>query len=180
MKEMSSHMTHLMPKIQNIVTVSSQEYRDAMSHFAGAVHIVTTNGIKGKRGVTISACCSLSDDPPTLLVCLMRHNLKNHLFIENGNFCVNSLAGKHRSLADIFSRRYNYTETECFDRAQWGTLQTGAPSLSDALASFDCRLICWHEHATHYILIGEVIAINRNQEKDALIYLNRGYHTLPL
>lgn len=67
MKEMSSHMTHLMPKIQNIVTVSSQEYRDAMSHFAGAVHIVTTNGIKGKRGVTISACCSLSDDPQHFL-----------------------------------------------------------------------------------------------------------------
>ncbi|WP_034459434.1 flavin reductase [Bartonella koehlerae] len=177
---MSNHTAHLMPKIQHIVTVSSQEYRDAMSHFAGAVHIVTTNGIKGKRGVTISACCSLSDDPPTLLVCLMRHNLKNQSFIENGNFCVNSLAGRHRPLADIFSGRYNYTGIECFDKAQWGTLQTGAPSLSDALASFDCRLICWHEHATHYVLIGKVVAINRNQEKDALTYLNRRYHTLPL
>lgn len=177
---MSNHTIHVMPKLQHIVTVSSQEYRDAMSHFAGAVHIVTTNGIKGKRGVTVSACCSLSDNPPTLLVCLMRHNLKNQLFVENGNFCVNSLAGKHRSLADIFSRRYNYSKTECFNREQWGTLQTGAPSLLDALASFDCRLICWHEHATHCILIGEVIAIKRNQDKDALMYLNRRYHTLPL
>ncbi|EJF96012.1 flavin reductase [Bartonella taylorii] len=177
---MSNHTTHLMPELQHNITVSSQEYRDAMSHFAGAVHIVTTNGIKGRRGVTVSACCSLSDDPPTLLVCLMRHNLKNHLFMENGNFCVNSLAGKHRSLADIFSRSCNYTQNEHFSIAQWRTLQTGAPSLSSALASFDCRLICWHEHATHFVLIGEVVAINRNQEKDALMYLNREYHTLLL
>ncbi|WP_034986895.1 flavin reductase [Bartonella florencae] len=177
---MSNHTTHLMPKLHHNITVSSREYRDAMSHFAGAVHIVTTNGIKGRRGVTVSACCSLSDDPPTLLVCLMRHNLKNQLFMENGNFCVNSLAGKHRLLADIFSRRCNIAQNERFDVAQWETLLTGAPCLSDALVSFDCRLICWHEHATHYVLIGEVVAINRHQEKDALIYLNRGYHTLPL
>ncbi|MET3559895.1 cob(II)yrinic acid a,c-diamide reductase [Bartonella japonica] len=176
---MPNHTTHLMPEIQHNITVSSQEYRDAMSHFAGAVHIVTTNGIQGKRGVTVSACCSLSDDPPTLLVCLMRHNPKNRLFMENGNFCVNSLAGKHRALADIFSRRCNYTPNKDFHRDQWGTLQTGAPSLLDALASFDCRLICWHEHATHYVLIGEVVAIHCNHEKDALMYLNRGYHTLP-
>ncbi len=56
---MSNHKTCLMPKLQDNITISSQEYRDAMSHFAGAVHIVTTDGIKGKRGVTISACCSL-------------------------------------------------------------------------------------------------------------------------
>ncbi|WP_455476531.1 flavin reductase [Bartonella sp. B17] len=177
---MPNNTTYLMPKPQHIVKVSSQEYRDTMSHFAGAVHIVTTNGIKGKRGVTISACCSLSDDPPTLLVCLKRYNSKNKLFMENGNFCVNSLAGKHRSLADIFSKRCASSQNERFDFAQWSTLLTGAPSLSDALASLDCRLICCYEHATHYVLIGEVVAINRSHEKDALIYVNRKYHTLPL
>ncbi|MBB4076174.1 cob(II)yrinic acid a,c-diamide reductase [Bartonella fuyuanensis] len=177
---MSNHKTYLMPELQRNITVSSQEYRDAMSLFAGAVHIVTTNGVKGKRGVTVSACCSLSDTPPSLLVCLMRHNLNNQVFMENGNFCVNSLAGKHRPLADVFSRHCNFTQNECFNVAQWGTLQTGAPSLSNALASFDCRLICWHEHSTHSVLIGEVVAINCNQEKDALIYLKRGYHILPL
>ncbi|WP_033313251.1 flavin reductase family protein, partial [Bartonella rattaustraliani] len=44
--------------------------------------------------------------------------------------------------------------------------------------SFDCRLTCWHEHATHCVLIGEVVAIHCHQEKDALMYLNRNYHTL--
>lgn len=71
-------------------------------------------------------------------------------------------------------------QTERFSIAQWNVLKTGAPSLSDALASLDCNLICWHEHATHYILIGEVVAINSNKEKDALMYFNRNYHNLPL
>ncbi|MGL2349308.1 flavin reductase family protein [Bartonella melophagi] len=177
---MQNHTKNLMPKFQQVATVSSQEYRDTMSRLAGAVHIVTTNGAKGRRGVTVSACCSLSDDPPMLLVCLMRHNPENKLFMENGNFCVNSLAGKHRSLSEVFSGRCGFTQTERFNTAQWNVLQTGAPSLSGALASFDCRLICWHQHATHYILIGEVIAINRNQEKDALMYFNRDYHVLSL
>ncbi|CBI76379.1 4-hydroxyphenylacetate 3-monooxygenase [Bartonella clarridgeiae 73] len=177
---MSKHKTHLISKPQSIAPVSSQEYRDTMSHFAGAVHIVTTDGIKGRRGVTISACCSLSDDPPTLLVCLMRYNSENKIFMENGNFCVNSLTGKHRLLADVFSGRCGFTQMERFATAQWSVLQTGAPSLSGALASLDCNLICWQEYATHYILIGEVVAINRNQEKDALLYFNRDYHTLAL
>ncbi|WP_336276886.1 flavin reductase [Bartonella sp. CB178] len=172
--------TRLMPKAQRAIAVSQQEYRDIMSHFAGAVHIVTTNGSNGKRGVTVSACCSLSDDPPTLLVCLKRYNPKNKLFIKNGNFCVNSLAGKHRALADIFSKRGNLTHDECFDLVQWDALQTGAPSLLDALVSIDCRLTCCYEHATHYVLIGEVVAVSRNEKEDALIYLNRKYRTLPL
>ncbi|MFT4346897.1 flavin reductase [Bartonella ancashensis] len=151
-----------------------------MSYFAGAVHIITTNGIGGKRGVTISACCSLSDDPPTLLVCLMRHNAGNKLFVKNGNFCVNSLAGKHQLLADIFSGCSGLTQQERFNLAKWRILKTGAPILLDALASLDCKLICWHEYATHYILVGEVVATNHSKNEDSLIYLNRSYHSLPL
>jgi|GEM_PF-1737318 len=52
--------------------VSSELYRDVMRYFAGAVHIVTTTGVAGLRGITVSACCSLSDNPPTLLICVMK------------------------------------------------------------------------------------------------------------
>lgn len=177
---MTEHSTHLIPYGPPIETVSPLEYRDAMSHFAGAVHIVTTDGVRGQRGVTISACCSLSDDPPTVLVCLMRHNQENRLFIDNEKFCINTLAGHHRDLSDIFAGRGKLNQTERFLAGQWQTLKTGAPVLDDALASLDCQLVSWHVHATHYVLIGEVVAIKRNQAEDALMYLNRAYHTLPL
>lgn len=177
---MTEHSTHLITCETPIVTVSSVEYRDAMSHFAGAVHIVTTDGAKGKRGVTISACCSLSDDPATVLVCLMRQHEENRLFIENKNFCVNTLSGHHQNLSDIFAGRGKLSQNERFAAAKWETLKTGSPVLSDALVSLDCQLVSWHIHATHYVLIGEVLAIKSHHGINALMYLNRNYHTLPL
>ena len=72
-------------------------FRNAMSHFAEAVHILTTDGPAGRRGVTISAVCSVSDNPATMLVCLNRSHEFNHLFIENQVFALNtlSLASRH-------------------------------------------------------------------------------------
>ena len=177
---MTEHSTHLISSDKPIVTVSSVEYRDAMSHFAGAVHIVTTNGAKNKRGVTISACCSLSDNPPTVLVCLMRQHEENRIFIENEKFCVNTLAGHHRNLSDIFAGRGGMTQQERFSHGKWQMLKTGSPVLSDALVALDCQLVGWHVHATHYVLIGEVVAVKRNAGVDALMYLDRAYRTLPL
>ena len=177
---MTEHSTHLISSDKPIVTVSSVEYRDAMSHFAGAVHIVTTDGARNKRGVTISACCSLSDDPPTVLVCLMRQHEENRIFIENEKFCVNTLAGHHKNLSDIFAGRGGMTQQERFSHGKWQTLKTGSPVLSDALVALDCQLVGWHVHATHYVLIGEVVAVKRNPGIDALMYLDRAYRTLPL
>jgi len=160
--------------------IEPQAYRDAMSHFAGAVHIITTDGIAGLRGTTISACCSLSDAPPTMLVCLMKQHESNRLFIENGRFCVNTLSGRHRQLSDLFAGRDGMGQEERFAQAKWHKLTTGAPVLEGALAAFDCRLTGWHEHDTHYILHGQVVDVMRTHRSEALIYLNRGYHSLSL
>jgi len=160
--------------------VSSELYRDAMSHFAGAVHIITTAGVAGLRGTTVSACCSLSDKPPTLLVCIMKQHEGNRQFIENSHFCLNTLTGKHRPLADIFAGRCGLNQKERFAHAHWTSMKTGSPVLGNALAAFDCRLVSWYECTTHYILCGQVIDIRRSDAKDALMYLNRGYLRLPL
>ena len=42
----------------------------AMRGVAASVTVVTTNGKAGRRGATVSAFCSVSADPPTILVCL--------------------------------------------------------------------------------------------------------------
>ncbi|RCL02414.1 MAG: Flavin reductase family protein [Candidatus Tokpelaia sp. JSC161] len=158
--------------------VSSELYRDAMSSFASAVHVVTTKGIAGLRGTTVSACCSLSDSPPTLLICLMKQHASNRFFIDNGHFCINTLSAKDQFLADIFSGRYNVSQEERFSMARWRDMKTGSPVLENALAAFDCRLVCWSDDVTHYILHGQVIDISRSEAENALIYLNRGYHSL--
>ncbi len=52
--------------------VDQQTFRDAMSCMGAAVNIITTDGPAGRAGFTASAVCSVTDTPPTLLVCLNR------------------------------------------------------------------------------------------------------------
>jgi flavin reductase len=52
------------------IEIASEDYRDAMACLGAAVSIVTTDGAAGRAGFSASAVCSVTDDPPTLLVCL--------------------------------------------------------------------------------------------------------------
>lgn len=166
--------------ISNLAPVEPKVYRDAMSHYAGAVQLVTTAGPAGRRGLTLTAACSVSDNPATVLVCLQKSHEDNRLFLENGVFAVNTLAGSQEQLADAFSGRIGLTQDERFELGQWETLASGAPVLKGALAVFDCRVVNVLEHSTHHVLFGEVLGLATNADDEALIYLNRRYHRLEL
>ncbi len=162
--------------IANDQKIEPLAFRNAMSHFAEAVHIITTDGPAGRRGVTISAVCSVSDNPATMLVCLNRNHEFNHLFIENQVFALNTLSIGQQALSEAFSGKGDLSQQDRFALGRWQTLQTGAPVLTDALASFDCRIIATHEVATHYVIYGKVTALNMGKRRRSLIYLNRSYH----
>ena len=55
-----------------MTTPDKQTFRDAMACVGAAVNIITTDGPAGLAGFTASAVCSVTDSPPTLLVCLNR------------------------------------------------------------------------------------------------------------
>lgn len=174
-------MNMVKPIVTEKQAVDPLSYRNAMSQFAGAVNIVTTNGSAGRRGLTLSAGCSVSDNPATLLICLQRVHTENRLFIENGVFAFNVLHAGQQHLAAAFAGRNSLTSDERFALAEWQELETGAPILCDALTSFDCRVISHHEQATHHVVFGEVVAIRQRQlepDSEALVYLNRAYHHL--
>ena len=147
--------------------IHPQDYRDAMAHLAGAVNIVTTHGAAGRRGVTVSAACSVSDDPATVLVCLM-----------NGVFSLNTLSAQHQHIAEAFSGKSGLDMDGRFALGTWETLSTGSPVLSDAIATFDCRLIDAKDVSTHRVLFGEVTGLKAAFNLSPLIYHNRGYHSL--
>src|SRR3954453_752513 len=72
-------------------TIDPVLFREAMSRLGAAVHVITTAGPGGKAGATATAVCSVSDAPPTLLMCLNRRSQTNPAVVENGVFCVNTL-----------------------------------------------------------------------------------------
>ena len=159
--------------------IGPQAYRDAMAHFAGAVHVITSDGPgAGRRGTTIIATCSVSDSPPMVLACLSRENPNNEAFVLNGNFALNTLAIKHEPLAVAFSGVTGLSADERFALGEWDVISTGAPTLKDAVAVFDCELIDTKDMATHRVLFGRVTGLRVGDNFRPLIYHDRSYHAM--
>jgi flavin reductase len=160
--------------------ISKQLYRDGMARFAAAVHIVTTDGPAGPTGFTASAACSVTDDPPTLLVCLNRASELHPIFQENGVFCLNTLAAGQQELAELFARRGGMPMQERFAMPVWEKLETGSPFFRDALVAFDCRIAEVREVGTHWVMFGAVVEIRMSGGTSALLYMRRSYFDLSL
>ncbi|MTD26554.1 NADH-dependent FMN reductase RutF [Erwinia sorbitola] len=158
--------------------VEKQQFRNAMARLGAAVNIITTDGPAGRAGFTASAVCSVTDTPPTLLVCLNRSASVYAAFRENMQLCVNTLAAGHEDLSNLFGGKTPMAER--FIAADWSTLATGSPILSDALASFDCVVTQVMSVGTHDILVCEAQALVFSDSSHGLIYFDRGYHPLPL
>ncbi|HEX5935843.1 MAG TPA: flavin reductase [Pseudorhizobium sp.] len=153
-------------------------YRNGMARYAGHVQVVTTEHGGVKRGVTVTAACSVSDNPPSLLVCLNRSNPNNEIFLRSGFFALNSLAAHHQSLAVGFAGLGGVSSGERFSTGDWQTIATGAPVLSDAVVAFDCRVSDIKPVSTHFVLFGEVVGMHFGAQDPALIYLDRNFRTL--
>lgn len=158
--------------------VDPKDYRDAMARYAGHVQIVTASHGGVRRGVTVTAACSVSDNPGTVLVCLATTNPLNRVFTDAGAFALNTLSARHRQLADVFSGLAGVDAAHRFDHGAWDEMATGAPTLIDASAVYDCRLIEAKSVATHMVLIGEVVALRLGAQGAALVYMDRAYHEL--
>lgn len=159
-------------------TIDSKDYRDAMARYAGHVQIATTMHEGVRRGVTVTAACSVSDNPGTLLVCLNHSNPHNEIFTQSGAFALNTLMAGHEHLAVAFSGLDHLTVDERFAEAEWDAITTGAPTLVGAAAVFDCRLTDAKVVATHTVLFGEVTGLRIGPAGPALLYLDRGYHSV--
>lgn len=149
-----------------------------MSRLGAAVNIITTDGAAGRAGFTASAVCSVTDEPPTLLVCLNRRASVYQAFKGNGVLCVNVLGAGHQDISNLFGGKTPINER--FASGNWSTGASGSPLLEDASVSFDCRLSQITEVGTHDILICEVTSIRVSEEAHSLIYFNRGYHELSI
>jgi flavin reductase (DIM6/NTAB) family NADH-FMN oxidoreductase RutF len=157
------------------MTISTDDFRSAMRHLAGHVCLITTTDPDGSRnGLTATAVCSVSAEPPTLLCSVFTGTACNQSIQQSESFAVNVLALTDKNLADRFAGPIKGEER--FEMGQWTTLKTGAPVLGSALAGFDCQLIKTVEMNTHSILFGEIKAVNISRiQSKPLLYAHGNY-----
>lgn len=156
--------------------VTKQVYREAMARLGAAVNIITTDGPGGRCGFTASAVCSVTDDPPTLLVCVNRSNDSYVPLHRNAVLCVNTLTHAQQDLSPVFAGMTGVTMDGRFESAEWDKLVTGAPVLRDAAVEFDCRVTQMVDVGTHCVFFCVVEAIRTGDVHEGLIYYGRGYH----
>ena len=156
--------------------IASEDYRDAMAGLGAAVSIITTDGPAGRAGFTASAVCSVTDDPPTLLVCMNCTSSAYASVAGNKLVCVNVLSAQQEPLSRLFGGKVPIAER--FAAAVWSTLETGAPVLSDCAVAFDCQIANVTTVGTHDVLFCRVVALQRSGLTENLIYLGRAYHSV--
>lgn len=160
--------------------VEKQAYREAMARLGAAVNVITTDGPGGRAGFTASAVTSVTDTPPTLLVCANRSNDSYPAFKANQVLCVNTLTPAQEGLSPVFAGMTDHTMDKRFDGYSWHRLETGAPVLDEAIVAFDCRITQIVEVGTHDVFFCSVEAVRVGQAVESLIYYGRTYHTVTI
>jgi flavin reductase len=152
-----------------------ETFLEGMRRTASGVAVVTTRAAEGHLGVTVSALCSLSADPPSLIVCIHHLSPTVQAILESGFFCANILSEEQRELSELFAGRAGISGGERFTQVPWQRLATGAPALKGALASFDCTLVKEMRWGSHHVIVGTVCDIELGGTGRPLIHCNRSY-----
>ena len=134
--------------------VDPETFRNCMRQVPGAVTVVTTLHQGSRAGLTATAVCSVSAEPPQMLVCVNRSSSAERVIVAAGRFGVSFLAHDQREVADAFSS----SVLDRFAAADWTQLASGMPILAGAAAAFDCVVVQTVAAGTHTIFIGAVVA----------------------
>jgi flavin reductase (DIM6/NTAB) family NADH-FMN oxidoreductase RutF len=158
------------------MSIDASAFKKGMRHLAASVTLITTCEGKMRGGLTATAVCSVSAEPPQILVCVNKTASAHDAIGAAGFFCVNILAPDHRKIAERFAGMDGVEGDARFgDMGEWSTLSTGAPVLKGCPVSFDCKLVSEVSAGTHTIYIGQIVDIALDAAALPLVYADGNF-----
>jgi flavin reductase (DIM6/NTAB) family NADH-FMN oxidoreductase RutF len=152
------------------------QFKAGMRSLAGAVNIITSAHAGHRYGMTATAVCSATAEPPTVLACINKLATTHGAVVKARAFCVNVLRAEDWQLSTTFSGAQSGEAR--FKAGNWTKLATGSPVLVDALVSFDCRVVKKMVHGSHTVFLGQVEQILLGQKGKPLLYSEGQYAKL--
>jgi flavin reductase (DIM6/NTAB) family NADH-FMN oxidoreductase RutF len=160
--------------MESRVKISRDEFRAALGRFASGVTIVTTRDNENRlHGITVSAFCSVSMDPPLILVCIDKQAGSHQAFEQSDAFVVNILREDQQYLSDRFASHL----PDKFEGVKYRAGLENLPVLEDVLVNLECRLVNAHDNGDHTIYVGEIV-ISTVTEGKPLIYFQGNYRKI--
>ncbi len=154
------------------------DFFNAMSLLSASVNIITTDGPAGVGGITASAVCSVTDTPPTILVCINKRSSIHRKISENKMVGINILASEHENVARIFAGQSGVSQEERFDSHLWYPGKNGTPVLQEATVNLQGEVTNQQDSGSHTVFF---ISLSDSVCKDnptSLTYFNRQFHSL--
>ena len=165
----------MLQQTQSVKVANADDFRKGMRRLAAAVNVISTDVDGELHGLLATAVCSVSAEPPTLLICINKDATACAPIAASKRFCVNVLSQKQFTLAQEF---LTLKSSERLSLCSWQRLATGAPVIDGALASFDCEVAQVVDAGTHTIYFGKVMAVALSEADAPLLYFGGGYAEL--
>ncbi|WP_199880559.1 flavin reductase family protein [Bacillus massiliglaciei] len=146
-------------------------FLESMGRLATGVTIVMTE-IEGRPwGLTVSACCSISMEPPLILVSLATKAASTQAIVHNNRFSVSVLAEDQAEVAISGSRagvpKFFEDFAESKDNIHY--------EVKNALANIHCKVENIVVAGDHTIFIGLVEHVELGESKSPLLHFNRQF-----
>jgi flavin reductase (DIM6/NTAB) family NADH-FMN oxidoreductase RutF len=154
-------------------------FKQGMRALVGAVTVIAAQDSEGvAAGLTATAVCSLSVEPPSLLLCVNQSSSIASVLKNDAEFSVNVLADDQIDVAQAFGGQKTVRGAGRFIYGSWARSRHDVPLLMNARASFECVVEKVMDYATHHIVIGRVFDVHlRHPEAPALLYGDGRYLT---
>jgi flavin reductase (DIM6/NTAB) family NADH-FMN oxidoreductase RutF len=149
-------------------------FRSSLRLVASTVAVITAAHDGRRGGLTATATCSLSVDPPLMLVCVNRRSNTHGFMWHSERFCINYLGTQHRDLADLFAGQMQDTDAK-FAVGKWGIGKHGTPVLLDSLSTIECQVVRRFDEGTHTIFIGAVLDVTARDHHAPLLYVQGSF-----
>ena len=156
------------------VSVSAEEFKNAMSRFVATVTVVTATGEGGPFGLTVSAFMSVSADPAIVLICVDKTTGSLQPMLDADGFTVNVMPEGTEDVAMHFATR----GADKFAGSEWSKAATPAagPVLTSALSHLECITIDRTEVGDHWVIYGEVMeSVVTDGTVSPLVWLDRWF-----
>lgn len=155
-----------------------QAMKAGMRRLAAGVSVISAVDDQGKRyAMTASSVTSVSDDPPSLLVCINKSARICPILTVGQTFAINVLGQTHSDVSIVCSTGDQGDKR--FDVGHWSITAANTPILADAEAIFECTVDVVHAYGTHHIVVGKIASVIVSaSHADPLIYCDGGYRRL--
>lgn len=156
------------------MSITHEDFRAALGRFASGVTVITTKDNNGHlHGLTVSAFCSVSMDPPLILICIMKVTGSHHAFEQSKKFVVNILEESQQNISNHFASHLD----DKFTGTKYKLSENGLPILDNCLVNLECNLKHSYDGGDHTIFVGEIEKATVS-DGNPLLYFHGNYREI--